>query len=128
MNCNKLRDLLIHPEGPLIAEGGQRHLEDCADCRRFADRLRTARELLENHHGNVEPDAAFAARVVTRLPQGSAELLGRAAARLIPATLALVLVLAWFAYRADPVQTVAEESVPTEDLVSWVLDQSGEAP
>jgi len=126
MNCNKLRDLLVHPEQPSVAENEERHLEDCPDCRRFAARLKIAREALEDHHGNVEPDAAFAARLATRLPHQASELLGRAAARLIPATLALVLLLAWFAYRADPVQAAAPESAPTDDLVSWVLDQSGE--
>ena len=128
MNCKKLRSLLVSPEGPSLSAGARRHLEDCASCGRFADRLRIARQVLEEHHVNVEPDAAFAARVAARLPQGPAEILGWAAARLIPATLALALVLGWFALRAEPTPAVAEETVPTDDLVSWVLDQSGEGP
>ena len=84
---------------------------------------------LREHHGNVEPDAAFAARVAARLPQGSAEVLGWAASRLLPATLALALVLAWFALGAAPVQPTAnEDSAPTDDLVGWVLERSGEQP
>ena len=126
MSCNNLRDRLMDTDRSPLSADDSDHLERCADCRCFANRLDAARRALEAHHGNVEPDAAFAARVAARLPQGPAELLGWAAARLIPVTLALVLVLAWFAYRGAPVETVAEESVPTDDLVSWVLDQSEE--
>lgn len=127
MSCKHLRDRLMDADGAPLTANDTDHLERCADCRRFAERLNAARQALKAHHGNVEPDSAFAARVAARLPQGPAELLGWAAARLIPATLALVLVLAWFAYRGAPVETVAEESVPTDDLVSWVLDLSEES-
>ena len=126
MSCDSLRNRLMDADGAPFPRNDTDHLEGCADCRRFVERLTAARHALKSHHGNVEPDAAFAARVAARLPQGPAELLGWAAARLIPATLVLVLVLGWFAYRGAPVETVAEQSAPTDDLVSWVLDPSGE--
>jgi hypothetical protein len=126
MNCKKLRNLLVSPERPPLPVEGRRHLEDCASCGRFAARLRIARQVLVEHRADVEPDAAFAARVASRLPKGPAEILGWAAARLIPATLVLALVLGWFALRAEPAPVVAEEAAPTDDLVSWVLDRSGE--
>ena len=127
MNCSKLRDRLTDPGGAAPSAGGEEHLQACADCRRFAARLGTARRLLREHHCAAEPDAAFAARVAQRLTDGSAEMLGWAAARLLPATLTLVLVLAWFAIRVDsPAQVAQEASPPTDNLVSWVLDVSGE--
>jgi hypothetical protein len=127
MNCNRLRNLLVSPERPQLPEEGRQHLEECASCGRFSERLRIARRALAEHRVDVEPDAAFASRVAARLPQGPAEILGWAAARLIPATLALALVLGWLALRAEPAQVVAEETAPTDDLVSWVLDRSGES-
>jgi hypothetical protein len=127
MNCSKLRDRLIDPGGAPLSGAGEGHLESCAYCRRFAARLDTARRLLRDHRCDTEPDAAFAARVAQRLTDGSAEMLGWAAARLLPATLVLLLVLAWFAVRIDAPSQVADEvSAPTDDLVSWVLDGSGE--
>ena len=128
MNCKKVRSLLMSPERPPLPAEGRKHLEDCAPCGRFAARLRIARRVLEEHRVDVEPDAGFAARVAARLPQGPAEILGWAAARLIPVTLVLVLILGWFALRVEPAQAIAEETAPTDDLVSWVLDQSGESP
>jgi hypothetical protein len=116
-------------ESPLspLAQQEKDHLESCAACSRFARRLQAARRFFREHHGNVEPDAAFAARVAARLNGGPAEMLGWAASRLLPATLALVLVLVWFAFRAEPVQQTAyEELAPTDDLLSWVLDRSEE--
>jgi hypothetical protein len=126
-SCDNLREHLMKSDGGPLPRPEADHLARCEDCRRFAERLAATRDALRAHHGNVEPDAAFAARVAARLPRSSAELLGRMAARLIPATLALVLVLAWFAYRGAPVETTtAEATVPTEDLVGWVLDVAEE--
>jgi len=123
MNCKQLRDRLM--DSPLARQAEKNHLENCSDCRRFAERLQAARRFFKEHHGNVAPDAAFAARVAARLNGGPAEMLGWAASRLLPATLALLLVLAWFAFRAEPVQQIAnEEMAPTDDLLSWVLDRS----
>jgi hypothetical protein len=127
MNCSKLRDRLTHHEGSPLPEDAGRHLEDCAGCREFAGRLRTARQVLREHRCDAEPDAAFAARVGERLSGGSTEMLGWAAARLLPATLALVLVLGWFALRSEaPSQVAYAEQAPTDDLVSWALGGSGE--
>ena len=49
MNCAKLRDRLTHHDGSPLPEGAGRHLEDCAGCREFAERLRTARRMLREH-------------------------------------------------------------------------------
>ena len=64
---------------------------------------------------------AFAARVVADLPRPS-PVLGWAALRLLPAATALLLVLSawvWFG-TGTPSEMVA--SAPTDDLVSWVLE------
>ena len=82
-----------------------------------------ARQLFKEHHGNLEPDAGFVARVVTRLPDDPIDGMGWAVARLFPATLVLVLILAWFSLTTAPVTTeVVELQAPTDDLLSWVTD------
>jgi len=132
MNCRDVRDRLTGPADARRDPALVRHLDDCATCRSYADRLETARQLLREHHGNVEPDSAFAGRVVARLPQGPTEVLGWAALRLLPATVVLALVLAWFAFQSSSPLPSVEPSAPTDDLLSWVIDPSidasGDAP
>jgi len=97
----------------------------CTDTR-LAKRLAAAQELFRDHHGNVEPDAFFADRVVARLPSQSEAALGWAVARMLPATLALLLVLVWLSWQTAPVGDAAVEVSPTEDVLAWVLDRAGE--
>jgi predicted anti-sigma-YlaC factor YlaD len=123
MNCDTVQKILMDEQarrGPEIDE----HLEECAACTRFAERLSIARQALEEHRAHVMPDDAFAARVVAELPQPS-PVLGWAAVRLLPAAAALLLVLsawAWFG-TGTPSEMVA--TAPTDDLVSWVLETGG---
>lgn len=127
MNCGQVRDRLTSNADARHEPASTRHLEECATCRTYAERLSTARQLLREHHGNVEPDADFSHRVMTRLPHGPTEVLGWAAVRMLPATVALALVLAWFAFQSTP-QTTTTETVavaPTEDLLAWVIDPTG---
>jgi hypothetical protein len=127
MNCHDARERLTaeagEPGGPVAG-----HLKACPACARFAERMRVARELLREHHGNVEPDAHFATRVAARLTREPASRLGWAAVRVLPATLALLLVLAWLSWQTtpDPASLLAES--PTDDLLTWVLDRAGEQP
>ena len=99
-----------------------RHLRECAGCGAFASRVQLARETLQDHHAGIEPDATFADRVAARVREDSVELLGWAAARLLPVTLALVLVLAWFALGSP--SEIPGEAVPppTDDLLLWVVE------
>jgi len=97
----------------------------CTDTR-LAKRLAAAQELFRRHHGNVEPDALFADRVIARLPSRSDAALGWAVARMLPATLALLLVLVWLSWQTIPVADPALEVSPTEDVLAWVLDRAGE--
>ena len=49
--------------------------------------------------------------------------LGWAAARVLPATLALLAVLAWLSWTVPPETTTAQTVLsPTDDLLTWVLD------
>jgi len=128
MNCGELRDRLMQNTAARNEPAPARHLEGCGACRAFAERLSTARQLLREHHGNVEPDAGFSSRVMAHLPNGPTEVLGWAAVRLLPATIALALVLAWFAFQTTP-QPATTETVaiaPTEDLLAWVIDPTGD--
>jgi len=127
MSCGKLRDHLTAAEGGPLPEALREHLGDCVRCRRYAERMEAARAILREHRAEVEPDPGFAARVASRLHEPPTEMLGWAAQRLLPATLALLVLLTWFAFGAsrDTLQS-DEEVAPTEDLFSWVLDSSGE--
>ncbi len=125
MNCRELRnawqvDQVPQPEKLLT------HLTGCDACAEYTRRLEVARQLFAAHQCTLEPDAGFVSRVVTRVPQDPIDVMGWAAARLLPATLLLVLILAWFALNTAPVITdVAEVQAPTDDLLGWVTDQSG---
>lgn len=121
MTCSEARSRLLHiaspsrPDEPLAD-----HLEGCASCGAYAVRLlRTVRALAE-HHAGVEPDAAFAARVAAALPARS-PLVARFALQLLPVALALVLVLAGWIVIEQRRHTVTQESVPSDDLLTWVL-------
>ena len=115
--------------GRLAARVGQperavaRHLTHCPECTRFADRLQVARGIFREHHAGIEPDSHFAARVAARLNGEPASPLGWAAVRVLPAMLALLLMLAWLSWSVVPDATAAQTLVsPTEDLLTWVLE------
>jgi len=90
----------------------------------LAARLEQARIYFRRHHAGVDPDAGFAGRVVARLERPATDLLGWAAWKLLPATLALALVLAWFALRVTPGTGSVASVSPVEDPVGWVLNES----
>ncbi len=89
---------------------------------RIESRLEAVRLYLRGHHAGVEPDAGFAARVAARLDRPAADLLGWAAWKLLPATLALVLVLVWFAFQVTPLNEAA--SSQADDPLTWVLGEN----
>jgi predicted anti-sigma-YlaC factor YlaD len=125
MDCHDAKNHLTagagDPEGGIAA-----HLETCPACTRFAERLRLARELLREHHGHIEPDAHFAGRIAARLSDEPTARLGWAAVRVLPATIALLLVLAWVTWQATPGPASLFDESPTDDLLTWVLDQTGD--
>ena len=125
MNCHDARNRLTagvgKPEGT-IAE----HLKACRACARFAGRLQVARELFREHHGDIEPDARFAVRIAARVSTEPASKLGWAAVRLLPATVALLLVLAWVSWQATPDPASLFDESPTDNLLTWVLDPTGD--
>ncbi len=127
MNCGELRDRLTRNADARHEPSTARHIEECATCRTFANRRSTARQLLRRHHGHTDPDAGFSGRVMARLPKGPTEVLGWAAVRLLPATVALALVLVWFNFQVTPHPTTVETATvaPTEDLLTWVIDPTG---
>lgn len=84
------------------------------------------RRVLRGHHAGIEPDPGFAARVVARLP-AAADPLRWAALRLLPAGLALALVLGILVWRELPAAGAAPASV--DELAAWMVDPGGgEAP
>ena len=96
---------------------------------RLEARLDLARDYFRQHHARVEPDLEFADRVVRRLRREPAEVLGWAAMRLLPATLALAALLAWFAFEPSAMgESVEQPAAPSDDLISWVLDGPETSP
>lgn len=121
MNCSEVRSRVLRldappPAGAPLAD----HLESCAPCRAYAARLANTVRALADHHAGVEPDEAFAARVTSALPERNG-VLGRVALKLLPAALALVLALSGWVVIEQRQHTVAAETVPSDDILSWVL-------
>ena len=125
MNCAQVRKLLTEERTNAPSIGIRDHLEKCPECARFAERLELAEGILRDHHAGSEPDAGFAVRVVAALPTSSSDLLGWAAIRLLPATLALALVLTVWALAATPSPTALLEQSAEEDLWSWIMGSPG---
>ncbi len=104
-----------------------RHLGSCDGCAAYAARFLAARESLREHRARVVPDASFAARVTAALPAGEArdDLMRWAALRLLPATVALTLVLAawsWLATASPASLSEMAASVASDDVLAWVLE------
>lgn len=133
MQCESVRDRLLHRPDSGADDDARRHLADCTPCRRFAERLTATRRVLAGDADRppVRPDAGFAARVLERLPERRpTDLLGWAALRLLPPAFASALALAVWCVWATPTPSgvweagsAAVESVsPETDLMAWVLD------
>lgn len=89
-------------------------------------KLEQARAYFREHHAGVEPDAGFADRVAARLDRDASEVLGWAAWRLLPATVALTVLLLVLSLRVTPEPaTVAAEASDgsSDDLLGWVLEE-----
>jgi hypothetical protein len=129
MTCNEARKrLAAAPPGSVEGELLD-HVHGCAGCRRYHDRVLAAGRWFREHRAEVLPDAAFAARVSARLgPSGSADALGWAAVRLLPAVLALVVVLGWFAFQTSPDLTATSSEAADDDLLTWLIEQDGTEP
>jgi len=104
MRCADVRRMLM--DGTVATSAARAteldaHLAGCADCRAFAARREAVRAGLRAHQFEHVPDAAFAARVTAALP-GPTEVLGWAAMRLLPAALALALLVSWYGATRGP--------------------------
>jgi hypothetical protein len=133
--------------GSAPADEAARHLSECPACSRFARRLELARTALGRDRLQepagladyagvtagmprlaLEPDGAFADRVVLRLAR-PADVLGWAAFRALPAAVGLALALAILGLTtsAPPVSLLAD--VPsTDQLLTWSSLAPDEAP
>lgn len=101
-----------------------RHLETCDGCAVFAERFAATRSSLRRHRSPVVPDAGFAARVTAALPaaETGGDLVSRAALRLLPAAIALTIVLGAWSWLSTASPASLTEGAPTDDVLAWVLD------
>jgi len=90
---------------------------------RREDLQEQTRAYFRAHHAGLEPDAGFARRVLDRLDRPAAEILAWAAGKFLPATLALVLILAYFSLRSAPVAEGTSASA-ADDPVGWILNDA----
>lgn len=119
MSCRRTRRLLqLHPGRREVRD----HLALCPACTGFAARLAEVERALAAHRATELPPAGFSRRIAARLPPPE-DLVGWAALRLLPATLALVLLLSWLNQRT---QEATPASDPADVLSSWVLDPFSE--
>jgi len=127
MNCPRTRDHLLKQDAAVTDADARRHLDECAACRSFAERLQEVRAGLRRHHAGIAPDPSFSQRLSARLEQRDSPLLmGRVALRLLPLSVALLLALLLISAGTPLLEdnTVAES---TEDAyISWVLQDSQE--
>ena len=122
MNCRNVRHRVAEGRpGDGLAPTIGEHLRSCEECAAFAERHRLAVELLAERRAEVEPDAGFAARVLTALPEPE-DALGWAALKILPASLALALVLVgWTLWQTQSPASLVQES-PSDDVLAWVLE------
>jgi hypothetical protein len=120
MNCPQVRDRLLRIAAGEDESRPVAHLASCQACTAFAHRIDGLRHQLQDHTV-FEPDAYFAERIVARLPRAP-EVMGRAALKFLPATLALALVLSGFCFLQTPTPTSLLAGSPSDDPVGWVLD------
>lgn len=85
-------------------------------------KMELAKRALRDHHAGVEPDPGFVTRVKARLPV-ALDPLRWAAVRLLPAGLALALVLGMLVWRELPASGTAPTSV--DELAAWMVDPFG---
>lgn len=125
MNCHELRESLLTPNGADRRAEVEAHIGNCPDCARYAARFRQVLRILQDRHAEVEPGPEFVSRVVSQFATQPVEILGWAAWRLIPATLALVAALFWWTVQTtpDPAALLAES--PTEDVLTWITGANG---
>ncbi|HEX9637685.1 MAG TPA: hypothetical protein VGB99_09135 [Acidobacteriota bacterium] len=126
MSCTETRRALDHGRPAVQLE----HLAGCRACSVYAERLELARRALREHRAEVEPDPAFAARVAARIDR-PLELVGSAALRILPAAVALALILGALVQLtgSEPQPGGAAggaESVMDEVLV-WLAEPAGDA-
>ncbi len=121
MNCRGARDLLTRDPGerPAVDPRLDRHLAACPACREFARRWAAIRQGIVGRRIHVMPGAGFAARVTARLGAPGDPLLW-AARRLLPATLALTLVLGGWCVLRTPTPSSLVDEMADGDLLTWV--------
>jgi hypothetical protein len=125
--CRRVRERLCAGTGENEV---RRHVESCAACADFAQRLDLARQALGlslSPPSALQPDPGFSARVVA-LIERPAELLGWAAFRAMPAALGLALALACLGFTSQPAPAPTpapalalfeEPSPSTDQLIAW---------
>jgi hypothetical protein len=127
MNCRRARNLLTRTADRAAAADPAlaRHLAACAECARFAERWAAVRRGIEGRLTRVTPDAGFAARVTARLG-APADPFTWAAWRLLPATVALTLVLGGWCLLWTPAPSSLAEQLADGDLLAWVTSTGGD--
>ncbi len=124
MNCDKARGELMRTDRADLKVEVAAHLDECESCAAFLHNFELAEASLRDHRSEHLPDARFAQRVSAAVANETDQL-GWAAARLLPAALALTLVLTAWAWLATPSPSMLVEQSPTDDLLSWVLQENG---
>lgn len=126
LRCAQVRNALLRPGSEVLETPAllDRHLERCPACADFAERARLAVESLGARRSAVIADSSFAARVHRALPEAREDFLGWALLRVLPASVALSLVLGIWSWNATGTPSTVLEEAPTDDLISWVLEES----
>lgn len=121
MNCavarRRVSEAIPGPSAPEVRE----HLASCEACGRFAERWAAAAAVLAEPRCDAVPDAGFAGRVAARRSP-PVEPFAWAAARLLPAALALAVVLLGWCLAATPGPSELTESAGSDDPLVWIVE------
>ena len=125
MSCRTLRRALDE-RGALAATDPRfaNHLAGCAECRAVVARFEAARDLLATPKEELAPPPGFAQRVVVSLPR-RAELLGWAALRLLPVSLALAVVAGYLVATTPAPFDLPPGSGSDAELLVWLVLAAG---
>lgn len=127
MNCRKYRKALTSKIASETVEL-HRHRSSCPECRILSARHEAAEEMLAAPAANdrdSQPRPGFAARVIAALP-ARPNPLAWAAVRLLPATTALALTLLGWCWLATPTPGELWTQAGEDEVLAWVLAESGD--
>ena len=117
--CRRFRRLAAGGSTLVLEPTESGHVERCAACKAWLERLSAVHRELGNPVGAAVPSADFALRVRSQLPASPLAPIGETARRWMPLAAATLVLLAWANWASIPSATPND---PLDDLLVWSLE------